>query len=220
MCLCVFSRHVRRRRAALELDGDKSPSCLIVLPLPFVSATLLAPCHALRPAWLLQTDASGNTVLMLLAARPSLLDTARCLLTWRVEQLEATAPQQQQQQQQQQQVVKQGLDVLRLNAEGRDALGVALAAKNRRCAEELLTHLVTVGPPAGPLAAAPAAAPAQHAGAATAPAAPTAAASPAAVVTRAYEALVRKGCAAPCSPTVIGPPHPHPPRKPSPPSHA
>ncbi|KAL4452217.1 hypothetical protein ABPG75_007879 [Micractinium tetrahymenae] len=141
-----------------------------------------------------QADPRGTTVLMLMAARPAMLETAQHLLRWHAEQAAAAAgsgreaatgangtpatpaaaqvqpctaakqpppahdpqqPPQQHSPQQRQQPVKCPqqhqplLDLGKLDAEGRDAVGVALAAKNRRFAEELLAHLaVASAPPA------------------------------------------------------------------------
>jgi hypothetical protein len=72
-----------------------------------------------------QADASGSTALMLLAARPAMLDAARQLLRWR-----PAAPGD-----------TRRLDVHKRSVDGRDALGAALAARNRRFGEELLAHL-------------------------------------------------------------------------------
>lgn len=157
-----------------------------------------------------QADPRGTTPLMLLAARPALLETAQQLLRWHAERVAAAeaegaaaagtpgapvppaaaalqptagdyplqpppqqaaaqaAPPLARQQQQaamqpaphthhQQQPPQQSvhppsqrqplLDLGRLDAGGRDAVGVALAAKNRRFAEELLAHLAVAGAP-------------------------------------------------------------------------
>lgn len=83
-----------------------------------------------------QADSRGSTVLSLLAARPGLADTAQQLLAWAEEQEVAAAAAGDGGQAQ-----AQRLDALRVDAEGRDALGVALAAKNRRFADLLVEHL-------------------------------------------------------------------------------
>lgn len=80
-----------------------------------------------------QADSRGDTAAMLLAARPALLGTVRQLLRWSGrEEREGRegAPS------------SSALDLSRLNSEGRDAVGVALAANNRRCGELLLEHQV------------------------------------------------------------------------------
>ena len=109
-----------------------------------------------------QCDALGNSVLHLLASRPGMLETAQRLLAWHFgqqggsggngvqtsEAIGGSEPQRQQGQQQsqpsegRQQQQQQQLDVGRLNVAGLDALGTALAAKNRKFAELLLEHLI------------------------------------------------------------------------------
>lgn len=79
-----------------------------------------------------QCDAAGNTVLHLMASRPAMLETLHHLLSWHAAQ----------QQERQGLGLPPLLDLQRANAEGCDAVGVALGTKNRRCAELLLEHLV------------------------------------------------------------------------------
>lgn len=156
-----------------------------------------------------QADPRGTTVLMLLATRPAMLETAQQLLRWHAERAAAAEraeqgaaagagaapaapavaqpqppvpaqqpaaaeyaaqpeqerqqplpqfsqeqqqpfqapPQQEQQQPLERPQVQPLLDLGRLDAEGRDAVGIALAAKNRRFAEELLAYLTVAGAP-------------------------------------------------------------------------
>ncbi|PRW56961.1 ankyrin repeat domain-containing 50-like [Chlorella sorokiniana] len=115
-----------------------------------------------------QCDALGNSCCHLLASRPGMLETAQHLLAWHFGRQggetagggrsDGSDTQQQQQQGQQQQPgqqqpgqqqqphapqpSQQQLDVGRLNTAGLDALGTALAAKNRKCAELLLEYLI------------------------------------------------------------------------------
>ena len=94
-----------------------------------------------------QAEARGSTVLMLLAGRPGLADTAQQLLAWAEEREAAAAAAAAATaaagdgRQVQAQMQAPLLDALHVGSEGRDAVGVALAAKNRRCAELLLDHL-------------------------------------------------------------------------------
>lgn len=78
-----------------------------------------------------QADAGGNTVLHLLASRPALLETAQEVLRWHDTRWRLARGQQ-----------HGGLELEQLNAEGRDALGIALAAQNRRFAALLMEQLI------------------------------------------------------------------------------
>ena len=70
----------------------------------------------------------GTTVLLLLAGRPGMLATAQQLLGWHAVQVRDGAPQR--------------LRLTQVDREGRDAVGVALAASNRSFAEALLAQLM------------------------------------------------------------------------------
>ena len=120
------------------------------------SFPLLAACHlGWQPVQRLlargtnvnQAGPGGSTALMLMAARPAMLSTAQQLLSWAAwrnkQQLLGQRVDGEEQQQAGEQQRGPLLDPGLRNAEGRDALGVALAAKNRRFAEALLEHLVS-----------------------------------------------------------------------------
>ena len=124
-----------------------------------------------RGADINQGDSGGGTALMLMASRPGMLATAQQLLRWHAQLPRG----------------ERRLDLLRRNAAGRDALGVAIAAKNRRFAEELLEHLI-----AQQAAEASAARAAAGAGAAD-PTAPVPPAASSSVAGRAYELLAALG---------------------------
>lgn len=156
------------------------------------SFPLLAACHLgwppvqrllARGASVNQAGPGGSTALMLMAARPAMLSTAQQLLSWA-----AWRHKQQQQQQPGEQQLGPLLDPGLRNAEGRDAVGVALAAKNRRFAEALLEHLVAMQQlQASAAAAGPAG------GAVAQPAAPAAAAGATAAVAAALSRLTELG---------------------------
>jgi hypothetical protein len=132
------------------------------------SFPLLAACHLgwppmqrllARGASVNQAGPGGSTALMLMAARPAMLSTAQQLLSWaawRQKQKQQQQLGQQEQPQPGEQQLGPLLDPGLRNAEGRDALGVAFAANNRRSAEALLEHLVAMqqlqasAAPAGP----------------------------------------------------------------------